>query len=147
MSTIPLPNASQPIDTSYIYKLAVALNDLSRQVSVATDNNSRIDTPSGGKQGSKTSALSIIGASVIITSDSNVTAAETKSFTYMFDTSFKYSPVVTAAIVNARGTSAGENVSVVLTDINKSSVTGLVRFNSSGTVSTTVNLIIVGIPN
>ena len=147
MPSLPLPNRGQPIDTSYIYDMAVVINELAQQLSLARDNNSVIDTKSGGKQTSKTSALTVIGGVVKIVSDSNVTATNTKPFTYMFDNSFKYSPVVTATVVNDSGTTAGENVSVIITDISKSSVTGLVRFNSSGTVSTSVNLIIIGIPN
>jgi hypothetical protein len=147
MSSLPLPNRGQPVDTAYIYDMAVVINELAQQLSLARDNNSVIDTRSGGKQPSKTSALSILAGVVKIANDSNVTATNTKPFTYMFDKSFKYSPVVTATVVNDTGTTAGENVSVVITDVSKSSVTGLVRFNSSGTVSTSVNLIIIGIPN
>jgi hypothetical protein len=34
-----------------------------------------------------------------------------------------------------------------LTDVTRSSVSGLVRFNASGDVSTIVNIIVIGVPN
>ena len=147
MAGLALPNRNQPIDTHYIYQMAELINQLAQQLSVATDNNSSVDTQSAAKQGSKTSALSFVGGSVKVASDSTVAASNTKPFTYLFDNSFKYAPIVTASVVNTGQTSAGENVTVILTDISKSSVTGIVRFNSSGVVSINVNFIAVGIPN
>jgi flagellar hook assembly protein FlgD len=147
MSGLALPNRNQPIDTHYIYQMAELLNQLANQISVATDNNSVVDTLSAGPHKSKTSALSIVGKTLKVASDSTVTASNTKTFTCLFDNGFKYAPIVTASVVNTAGTSAGENVTVILTDISKSSVTGIVRFNSSGVVSINVNLIAVGIPN
>lgn len=147
MAGLSLPNRNQPVDTHYLYQLAELVNQLANQISVATDNNSVVDTQSAGPQKSKTSALSVVGGSIKVASDSTVTASNTKTFTYLFDNGFKYAPIVTASVVNTAGTSAGENVSVVLTDISKSSVTGIVRFNSNGVVSINVNFIAVGIPN
>jgi hypothetical protein len=79
--------------------------------------------------------------------DSTVTASQVKSFTYTFPSDFKHAPIVTATPVNNGKTTAGEDVTVVLTDIARGSVTGFVRYNANGQVSTIVNLIIIGIPN
>jgi hypothetical protein len=89
----------------------------------------------------------MIGGSITVASNSTVTASTTKTFSYTFPSDYKYTPIVTASPINTGKTSAGENVSVVLTDITRSSVNGLVRFNASGDVSVIVNLIIIGIPN
>lgn len=146
MAKVPLPERGQPLDVSYIYQLTNALNQLSDQVSSATYNYTTIDT-TAGKQNIKTSDARIVGGSITISNDSTVTAAQTKSFTYTFPSDFKYTPVVTASPINSGKTSAGEDVTVVLTDVTRSSVTGFVRYNANGNVSTVVNLIIIGIPN
>lgn len=147
MPKVPLPERGQPLDVSYLYSITNALNQLSDSVSSATYNYTTIDTVSSGKQNIKTSEARIIGGYITVSLDSTVTASQTKSFTYTFPSDFKYTPIVTASPVNSGKTTAGEDVTVVLTDITRSSVTGFVRYNANGQVSTVVNLIIIGIPN
>jgi hypothetical protein len=147
MAKVPLPERGQPIDVAYLYQMANGINQLSDQVSSATYNYATIDTASAGPQNVKTSEMRVVGGSITVQNNSTVTASSTKTFTYTFAGDFKYTPIVTATAVNIGKTTAGENVSVVITDITRSSVTGLVRFNTSGDLSTVVNLIIIGIPN
>jgi hypothetical protein len=147
MAKVPLPERGQPIDVAYLYQITNALNQLSDQVSTATYNYTTIDTVSAGKQNIKTSEARVIGGYVPVANNSTVTASSTKTFTYAFPSDFKYTPIVTASAINSGKTSAGENVSVVLTDVTRSSVSGLVRFNASGDVSTIVNIIVIGVPN
>ena len=147
MAKVPLPERGQPLDVAYIYQLSTALNQLSDQVSTATYNYTTIDTVSSGKQNIKTSEARIVGGYITVSTDSTVTAAQTKSFTYTFSSDYKYTPIVTATPINSGKNSAGEDVTVVLTDVTRSSVTGFVRYSTGGKVSTIVNLIIIGIPN
>lgn len=147
MAKVPLPERGQPLDVSYIYQVTNALNQLSDQVSNATYNYTTIDTVSAGKQNIKTSEARVIGGFVAVASNATVTASSTKTFNYTFPADFKYTPIVTASPINSGKTAAGENVTVVLTDVTRSNVSGLVRFNASGDVSIVVNLIIIGIPN
>lgn len=147
MAKLPLPERGQPLDVTYIYQVVNALNQLSDQVSSATYNYTTIDTASAGKQNIKTSEARVIGGTKTIASNSTVTASNTIAFTYQFPSDFKYTPIVTASPVNVGKTPAGENVTVILTDITRSSVSGIVRFNASGDVSMAVDLIIIGIPN
>lgn len=147
MSLVPSPERGQPLDVAYISKLSTAVNELATQVSSATYNYTSIDTRSDGKQSIKTSEARVVGGLVTVSTDSTVTAAQTKSFTYTFTSDYKYTPIVTATPVNSGKTAAGEDVTVVLTDVTRSSVTGFVRYNANGQVSTVVNLIIIGIPN
>lgn len=147
MAKVPLPERGQPIDVAYLYQITNSLNQLSDQVSSATYNYTTIDTVSAGKQSIKTSEARVIGGYINVANNSTVTASSTKTFTYSFPSDFKYTPIVTASIINSGKTTAGENVSIVITDITRSSVSGLVRFNTSGEVSIIVNLIIIGIPN
>jgi hypothetical protein len=147
MAKVPLPERGQPIDVAYLYQITNALNQLSDQVSTATYNYTTIDTVSAGKQNIKTSEARVIGGYITVANNSTVTASSTKTFTYAFPSDFKYTPIVTASAINSGKTSAGENVSVVLTDVTRSNVSGLVRFNASGDLSTIVNIIVIGVPN
>jgi len=147
MAKIPLPERGQPLDLTYIYNLASAINELSDQVSPSTYKYVTIDTPSAGKQSVKASEARIIAGFVEVTNNSTVSSGNEKTFSYDFSTDFKYAPIVTATPVNVGNTQAGKDVSVVLKTVTTSRVEGVVRFNTSGDLSVGVNLTIVGIPN
>lgn len=147
MAKIPLPERGQPIDVSYIYQISNAVNEIQESLSTTGSNYTTIEARPGDKQNIKTSEARIIAGSVIVTSNSSQTADSTKSFTYSYSGDFKYTPVATATVVNNGQTAAGEGASVVITSIDANGLSGLVRFDKAGNVSTTVNLIIVGIPN
>ena len=147
MAKIPLPERGQPLDVSYIYQLANAINELSTQVSPATYKYVTVDTTGVGKQSVKASEARIIGGYVDVVSSSTKSAGNEVAFSYDFAADFKYAPIVTATPINTGGTDAGKNVSVVLKTITTSKVEGIVRFNSTGDLSVAVNLIIIGIPN
>lgn len=146
MAKIPLPERGQPLDVSYIYQLANAVNDLSAQVSPATYKYVTVDALGVGKQSVKASEARILGGYVEVVSSATKTAGTEVEFTYEFATDFKYAPVVTATPINIGKTDAGKNVSVVLKQISTSNVVGSVRFNSTGDLSVAVNIIVVGIP-
>jgi hypothetical protein len=146
MAKIPLPERGQPIDVSYIYQITNAVNQLSDQVSTTGYNFTTVDTPSAGKQNIKTSEARVIGGSINVDSTS-VVAESTKAFTYSYSGNFKYTPIATATIINRGLTPAGDDATVVITSIDASGLSGLVKFRKAGTVSVAVNLIIVGIPN
>ena len=55
MSKIPLPDRGQPLDVTYIYQIANAINDLSNSISSATDSYTSIQTLDAGIQSIKTS--------------------------------------------------------------------------------------------
>jgi hypothetical protein len=147
MAKVPLPERGQPLDVTYIYQLANAINDLSTQVSSATYNYTTVDTVDAGKQNIKTSEARMIGGYVEVANNSTVTASSEKTFSYDFANDFKYQPVVTATAVNIGNTPAGQNVPVIITKVSTSRVEGTVRFGASGDLSLLVNLIILGIPN
>lgn len=147
MAKLPLPERGQPLDVPFIYQVVSSLNQLSDQVSSATYNYTTIDTASAGKQQIKTSEARMIGGSINVVNNSDVSTTKTAGFTYTFPGDFKYTPIVTATAINNGKTAAGENLSVILTDISRSSVTGIVKFNAAGKATVSVNLIIIGIPN
>jgi hypothetical protein len=146
MAKVPLPERGQPLDVTYIYQLAEAVNDLSTQVSSATYNYTTIDTVSAGKQSVKTSETRILASYKEIYNNAQVTAGQEKE-DYVSFSNFKYPPIVTATIVNIAGTSAGSNASVILKSISEGRADFVVRFGTSGTTTVGVNIIAVGIPN
>ena len=147
MAKVPLPERGQPLDVTYLYQLADAVNDISTQVSSATYNYTTIDTVSAGKQNIKTSETRVIGGYIEVANNTPITAATDKTFSYDFPSDFKYPPIVTATPVNFGNTAAGQDVVVVLKTITTSRIEGVVRFGTGGTASVSVNLIVVGIPN
>lgn len=147
MSKIPLPDRGQPLDVTYIYQIANAINDLSNSISSATDSYTSIQTLDAGIQSIKTSQAKINAGFVQITNNETVTANTTKSFSYSFQSDFKYPPVVTATVVNDNSNqTSGDDVSVVIRSITTGRVDGVVKFIVGGPVSTSVNIIAIGIP-
>lgn len=147
MARIPLPERGQPLDVSYIYQLANALNELATQVSPATYKYVTVDTPNVGKQSIKASEARIIGGYIEVANNSTKTAGDEVTFSYDFPSDFKYAPIATATPLNIGNTPAGKDVSVILKTVSTSKVEGVVKFNSSGDLSVAVNLIVIGIPN
>jgi hypothetical protein len=146
MAKIPLPERGQPLDVTYLYKMAEAVNDLTTQVSSATYKYSAVDTFTAGQQNLKTADLKIVAKYESIYDNATVTAASEKPFSATFP-EFKFAPIVTASIVNIGNTSSGKDASIVLTSITTSRVDGVVKFASGGDLSVGVNFIIVGVPN
>lgn len=147
MARIPLPERGQPLDVSYIYQLANALNELATQISPATNKYVTVDTPNVGRQSVKASESRIIGGYIEVANNSTKTAGDEVTFSYDFPSDFKYAPIATATPLNIGNTPAGKDVSVILKTVSTSKVEGVVKFNSSGDLSVAVNLIVIGIPN
>jgi hypothetical protein len=147
MAKIPLPERGQPLDLSYIYQVANAVNELSNDISPSVYKYVTIDTPSAGRQSVRAGESRIIAGYVEVANNSTVTAGNEKPFSYDFPTDFKYAPVATATVINIGNTPAGKNVNVVLKSVTTSRVEGIVRFNTSGDLSVAINMIVIGIPN
>ncbi len=148
MAKIPLPQRGQPIDLSYLYEIANAINNLSAQVSPSSYKYVTVDTPTSGKQNVKASEAKIIGGYIEVANNSTVSASNEKEFSYSITGGeFKYAPIVTATPVMIGTTDAGKSASVILKNVTTSKVEGVVKFNVSGDAKVGINLIIVGIPN
>jgi hypothetical protein len=146
MAQIPLPERGQPLDVTYIYELAQAINNISNQVTSATYNYTSIDAGTGAPQNVKTSEARFVGGYKQVTNNTNVNAGEEKNDSYTFS-EFKYPPVVTATISNISGTAAGTDATVILKSVTTSRVDFVVRFNTGGVASVGVNLIAIGVTN
>jgi hypothetical protein len=146
MAKVPLPERGQPLDVTYIYQLAEAVNDLSTSISDATYNYTDVDVVGAEKKSLKTSDTKFVGKYKSIANNETVTAGQEKSYSVTFS-NFKFPPIATASIVNLSGTTAGSNTSVVITSITTSEIQFIVKFGTSGTASVGVNVIAIGVPN
>lgn len=147
MAQIPLPERGQPLDVTYISRLAQAINDVSKDVSPSTYDYVTIDTKDSGPQNKKMGEVRVLGVIKKVAGSRSVVSGEELPFSHSFKGEFKYAPVVTATAINVGATTAGGNVTVILKDPTTSGIEGTVRFNNSGDVSINVNLIIIGVPN
>lgn len=148
MAKIPLPDRGQPLDVTYIYQIANSINEISNEISSATYNYTSVLTRDSGNQVIPTRAARVVAAYVDVVSNNSITGGETKSWSHTYSADFKYPPIVTATVVNRGNSGIGDDVTVVITSVTTSRVEGIVKFNAAeaGQVSTTVNLIAVGIP-
>lgn len=146
MSKIPTPDRGQPLDVSYIYQLAEAINEIAATTSSATYKYAAIDTSNGVQNSLITETKLVAGEKVIYQTVTTVTADTTVPFSYQFKGEFKYAPIVTATPVLLEGSGSGQNVTVTLQSVTTSRVDGTVRFNTAGSVAVKVNLIAVGVP-
>jgi hypothetical protein len=147
MSQIPLPERGQPIDLTYIYQIADAINTISSQVAPSTNKYVTVDTPLDGKQSVLSSGVKMNAAYVEVYNNATVLAGSEQLFSYTYPAEYKFAPVATATPVNVGGTTAGKDISIILKNVTTSKVDGILKFNSNGDLTVGVNLIIVGIPN
>jgi len=147
MSRVPLPERGQPLDLSYIYQVANAVNELAVQLSPTIGRYTSIDTVSSGTQSVRTSDARIVGGFVLVNNSSATTADGEGTFSYNFS-DFKFVPVVTATpiLTSNVGTEASKDIIVVLTRVTTNRVEGIVKFNTIGVADVGINLIAVGIP-
>ena len=146
MAKVPLPDRGQPLDVSYLYQLAEAINNLSNELSPTVAKYTTIDT-TGSRQSIRTSDARIIGGFKAVTNSSSNTTGAEEPFSYTFS-DFKFPPIVTATPITTddQNTESSRNVSITLTSITTNRVDGFVKFKTIGVSSVGVNLIIVGIP-
>jgi hypothetical protein len=139
MAAISLPERGQPLDVNYIYEMVSQINSIEnriaiRNTSVSTINNNT-DTTSNLKFYAEQKAL--------ITSEAKANTTETITFTYP---RFKFTPVVTATVLNDGGSTSGDDVICTVRNLTTSTAAVVVRFNSPGKVDLFVNLIAIGVP-
>lgn len=147
MSKIPLPERGQPLDVSYIYQVANAVNELATQVAGSVGRYTSVDTASAGTQNVRTGDSRIVGGYVTVTNNSTTSPDGEGSFSYNFS-DFAYAPIVTATpiLIDENSTESGKDLAVVLTKVTTNRVEGIVRFKTIGVASVGLNLLMVGIP-
>lgn len=147
MAKIPLPQTGQPLDVSYIYQLANAINDLATQVVPSNYKFVTIDTPAQGKQSLKNSEIRMVAAHINVANNRSVNSGNEQEFSYEFDSDFSGIPIVTATVFNYGTTDVGNSATVVIKKVTTGRIDGVVRFGSNGNLSVGVNIIAVGVPS
>jgi len=148
MANIPIPQAGQPIDYNYIYQIVDAVNALSTKLS-SKFSESQFDN--GTQQETRRlNDMSVVAGYTPINNGAeiSVNAGTEVQFSYDFKNNFKYAPVVTVTPKLIRNTAPARDMSVVISSITTSKVSGYVSFNDSASGKATVglNIIAVGIP-
>lgn len=152
MGTLINAGNGTPIDVSYINQIVDEVNNLNSVVassaskSVVPDNTGLKPT-----QQVATSRLSVVAGKIKVTTDDNSKTADVKTFTLDFGKTFLYKPIVSATpeIQSTGSGLAGSNasVTVILTSITTTNVTGKLVFNSDAKQTNVyINIIAVGIP-
>lgn len=145
-TAIPLPDRGQPLDVTYIYQMANAINSLASQISSASDNYTTIYSRDAGKQQIKTNSAKIIAGYYDVIQNLRVELNQTVPFSFSYS-EFKYPPIITATIVNSGTSEVAYDSQVVIKSITESRMDGVVKFNRAGeNVSVTVNIVAIGIP-
>jgi hypothetical protein len=147
MAKIPTPDRGQPLDVSYIYQMATAINDLSSQISSPTYRYTSIDTTSGPQNTLVTNTKVVSGVIDIYSTLTDVSPGLTVDRSYSFNTGeFKYPPIVTATPVLTSKSENGSDLSVTIKQITTSRVDVSVTFFGTGKAALKVNIIAIGLP-
>ena len=146
MQILPPPDRGQPIDVPYIYRMVTAINAVSDQVNDSSEKYTTIyNRESASQQNIRTSDTKFYASFLDIAQKVNVSAGDTKDFSFNF-TGFKYAPIAVVTPINTGTSTASNDVLVVITSTTTSRVEGFVRFSSAGVVDVAVNIIAIGIP-
>ena len=142
MGALSLPERGQPLDVNILYDITEQVNSLTNALTVRASSSSQVNKDTGSVG---TSSLKFYAETKPLVATS-VSGGQTEEFTISYPTSYKYTPVVTVTVLNNTGSNAGNNVTIVLTNVTTSLAKGIVRYNESGTVNLSVNAIVVGLP-
>lgn len=145
MGILSTPDRGQPIDLAYIGSIVDAVNIIAENVSPTKKKYVTIDRPEG-RQSALTSNAKFVAAMINVGSTNPASNSEV-IFNYSFPDAFQFKPVVTATPVNSGEQIAGNDVTVVITDVSTTGVSGVARFGVGGSLSVSVNIIAIGIPN
>lgn len=146
MAKIPLPDRGHPLDVTYMYQLANAVNDIADTISTATSKYATIDTRAVGKQTFKIPDIRVYAGYIDVINATNVTAATTIEKNVDFGVAFAYPPIVIASVVNNNTQIAGNDATVIVSSTTTTSAGFRIRFSTSGEASVGVNFIAMGVP-
>ena len=141
MGLISLPERGQPLDVNYIYEMANQIYELQKATTNTSTNISRINGV-----GTTNNRVIFYANSVSMTYP-NVISGESREFEATLQ-GFTTPPQVTATVLNTAGatsSTAGDNVSLVLTLVSNDIVKGKVRFVTPGPISLLINIMAIGI--
>lgn len=146
MAKVPLPDRGQPLDVTYMYQLATAINDVADTVSTATGKYATIDTRTIGRQTFKIQDIRIFAGYVDAAPATTVSPTTTIEKSVDLGVAFAYPPIVIASIVNNNTQAAGNDATVVVSSTTTTSISFRVRFATTGEATVGINYIAIGVP-
>lgn len=146
MAKVPLPDRGQPLDVTYMYQLATAINDVADTVSTATGKYATIDTRTIGRQTFKIQDIRIFAGYVDASNATTVSPTTTIEKSVDLGVAFAYPPIVIASIVNNNTQAAGNDATVVVSSTTTTSISFRVRFATTGEATVGINYIAIGVP-
>lgn len=146
MAKVPLPDRGQPLDVTYMYQLANAINEVADTVSTATNKYATIDTKTIGKQTFKVPDIRVFAGYVDVSNNETVSPTTIIEKSVDFGVSFAYPPIVVASIVNNNTQAAGNDATVVVSSTTTTAAGFRVRFSTTGTATVGINFLAIGVP-
>ena len=143
---ISTPDRGQPIDVTYLYDVATEINRISNQISDANYNYTTVNMRDIGSKTISTRSAKIVAGYKDVAINQTVKVGDSLPFTFDFGGYFQYPPIATATIMNTGTSDISDDVIVSIRTITTSQVTGMLKFNRSGTATASVNVIAIGIP-
>lgn len=143
---IPTPDRGQPIDVTYLYDVATEINKISSQISDANYNYTTVNMRDVGSKTIPTRSAKIVAGYKDVAINQTVRVGDSLPFTFDFGTYFQYPPIATATIMNTGTSDISDDVIVSIRTITTSQLTGVLKFNRSGTATAAINVIAIGIP-
>jgi hypothetical protein len=145
MPGISEPDIGQPLDVPYIYRLVSVVNDIASQVNDSATRLSKVKT-SNGVVNTRTSNLIVFASNFIVQQQSVVDQGQVETIDVSFgDAAFSYPPIVVASPVSTDENPVSKDVLVTVNSVSNSGATISVRFNSSGSVDVSLNVMAVGV--
>lgn len=146
MAKVPLPDRGQPLDVTYMYQLATAVNDLADTVSTSSGRYATIDTKNVGRQTFKIQDIRIFAGYLEVSNASVVSPTTTLERSIDLGVAFAYPPIVVASVVNNNTQAAGNDANVVVSSTTTTAVSFRVKFSTTGEATVGVNYLAIGIP-
>lgn len=147
---VPLPTRGQPIDSSFLYKIAEAINSLVTTVDSRRGKAYIKPTPTttNANTVSVTNAsmfASVFPVEVTTSVETTATVAVPIKFTGV---AFQAPPVITATpITIGTGSEVNKSASVTIQDLTVSGCTAYVKFSSAGSIQNLhIHVIAIGYP-
>jgi len=135
---LPLPSKTAPADTSLLYDIVKAINDLS-------ESFGRLGSTSTFKDRTvPTNALQIVAKTINVVSNKQVSGTEEEQFSFDYP-DFAGLPVVLFTPIVGNTNANQRNVSVTLTNTSNVRSTGVIKFATAGIFTVDINALAIGI--
>lgn len=143
MGTIAIPQAGQPIDIKLLTEITNEVNSLSRALVNEQFTNSKVDNGVDAPKDIKTRSLKFYAFTKNIVTGTKK-AGETSNWG-PFPLDFQFKPVAVVTPVSKTAQIAETAISVVITDLQNSTISGRIYHHKDGNLNIDLNILVMGI--